>query len=314
MKPSQTQATFSGHNGAIYSAAFSPLLNQWITAGGDGIVAAWDEDGQGSALMHHAQAFYSVACAGEWTIAGTASGEVMFAGHHGSEPARVNAHQQGVFAIVWDGNHLWTGGGDGKLIRWELAGNAWKSIQVFTVPEPSKIRFLCPSPKGMLLGTSGGWLGKLYENQFLSFASNSDAAHYAGIFLPEKEAWIVASGDGHLSVFDETGKSVYRFPAHEGPIYRLVLAGECIWSASRDKRIKSWNVLDLAAQECIAFKSGGHHRSINALALAPKAAGFQMLSAGDDRVARLHNLTRSGFLSTNPQAPTGAPSATDSLG
>ena len=33
----------SGHNGAIYDSCWDNFRHEWLTAGGDGVVAAWSE-------------------------------------------------------------------------------------------------------------------------------------------------------------------------------------------------------------------------------------------------------------------------------
>ena len=304
MERSEANAVFSGHNGAIYDVAHWDAASLWVTAAGDGVVAAWADGGQGKALLHHKEAFFSVATWADWLFAGSASGEVLVAHRDGRLPQRVEAHGKGVFAMMAVAGTLWTGGGEGQILRWQFNDNRWTPDARFAVPDGSKIRTLVPDGGGFLVGTSGGWLGTFDPvSGFSRFAASAPTGHYSAVRIPGKRAWLLAEGDGHLRVHDETGGLVLSLSAHQGPIYRLVVTGDVIWSVSRDKTIKAWNARDLSPADRVAFKSGGHTRWVNALAAAPRASGgWDLVTGGDDRNARLFVLNDSGFRATNPLA------------
>ena len=77
--------------------------------------------------------------------------------------------------------------------------------------------------------------------------------------------------DGHVRVWGKNGEEILAFPAHEGAIYRMAIAQGKLWTASRDKTVKSWSMDD------------GSNRSINALSASTDA----LLFGGDDRMGRL---------------------------
>ncbi len=303
MERSELLAVFSGHSGAVYDAAFWEATGRWVTAAGDGVVAQWNGDGQGTALCHHSSPFYSVATFGDWLFAGSASGEVMVMNRDGRPPQRVEAHAQGVFALVPTADGLWSGGGAGQIRPWAFNGDRWQPGPAFRTPDGSKVRTLHPATDGWLVGTSAGWLGTFTPSTgFTRFRDAPETGHYGAVRARNRAAWVVADGDGHLRAYRDDGELVIAFPAHQGPVYRMVQVGETIWTASRDKSIKAWNERDLTSLDKVSFQTGGHTRSVNALAAAQTPEGWRLLTGGDDRRARLFGLTDSGCLATNPPA------------
>lgn len=303
---------FSGHNGAIYDAAYWHAARKWVTAGGDGVVASWSHAGEGTAELHHNQAFFSVATVGNQLIAGSASGELLIKGS-GAPPQRIEAHDGGIFVLAAAAKGaVFSGGGAGQIHHWRHSGGTWKLRDRFIAPDRSKVRTLLPAPNGWLVGTSAGWLGTLMDGRFNRFVDMPATGHYAAVQLPQREAWLVASGDGHLRVIRFTGEVVYSFPAHQGPIYRLVVTGDVIWSASRDKSVKAWRASDLVPVDKLVFKGGGHTRSVNALAAHRTLDGWELVSGGDDRSARKFELNDWGYRATSPPADDRAARASDS--
>lgn len=159
---------------------------------------------------------------------------------------------------------------------------------------------LVPLGEALLVGTSDGLLGLIKENHFTPFSNATAVAHYAAVDLPKKAAFLTGDADGHLRVYGMDGTLVLAFPAHQGPVYRLVRSGELIWSASRDKSVKAWHVEDLRPIAKIDVGKAMQRRSVNALSLALRPERQELLAGGDNRMALVYQLTRSGYLSTNP--------------
>ena len=75
----ETIQQLSGHQGAIYDVTWADDQSCWLTAGGDGIIAEWAEDGsgEGRAVLHHEQAFYSVSAHQQMRVAGAENGDLF---------------------------------------------------------------------------------------------------------------------------------------------------------------------------------------------------------------------------------------------
>jgi WD40 repeat protein len=109
---------------------------------------------------------------------------------------------------------------------------------------------------------------------------------YDAVFLPQKAVWLTGGRDGHIRVWSKEGKALLATPAHEAAIYRIAVHGNLIYTASRDKTVKSWNVGDLSFVSKWSHMNGGAKRSVNALTIGGTNQD-QLLSAGDDRMIRI---------------------------
>ena len=289
MGTNETTVHLSGHQGAIYDACWDVASQTWLTAGGDGIIAEWPSNGQGegSALLHHQKAFFSVSSHGAARAAGTENGELFrWKDGDAATATRIEAHRNGLFALAWmpDGRLL-TGGGDERILMWEdsrLCGE-WR------IPGAQKIRCIVLHQKQAFVGTTSG-KGYLFQwnQQDSTFERMGDVGGhsggcYAAVWHPLKQAWITGGRDGHLRVWRFDQGEILAFPAHEGAIYRMAIAGDELWTASRDKTLKAWRLSDLSPVRKVTHSTGGSARSLNALA----QSGQAILFGGDDRLGRL---------------------------
>lgn len=292
MGTNETTVHLSGHQGAIYDAWWDAESQTWLTAGGDGIIAEWAADGRGEghALLHHEKAFFSVSSLGTQRVAGTENGELFrWTSSHPASATRIEAHRNGLFALAWmlDGRLL-TGGGDERILMWDgsrLRGE-WR------IPGAQKIRCIVRHENDLFIGTTSGpghlfsWNAEADSLTHVKELAGHSGGCYAAVWHPQKHAWITGGRDGHVRVWRADQGELLAFPAHEGAIYRMAIAGDQLWTASRDKILKTWGLADLSPSRKITHRNGGSARSINALAHSEKA----ILFGGDDRLGRLYNL------------------------
>ncbi|MFT5170735.1 MAG: WD40 repeat protein, partial [Candidatus Marinamargulisbacteria bacterium] len=88
---------------------------------------------------------------------------------------------------------------------------------------------------------------------------------------------ISADRSGGIQVRDKEGASLVAIAGHEESVTALVVAGDTLWSASRDKSIKSW---DLNSGSCVGTIVG-HSGGINAMT---KVGQFLVTGSGDETV------------------------------
>ena len=75
-------------------------------------------------------------------------------------------------------------------------------------------------------------------------------------------------------------------PIHQSAVYRGLIHEGLLYTCSRDKSVKAWNIQDLELQ----FKLDTHHaRSVNAMALGG-AKALQLATGGDDKLLKVFNL------------------------
>ena len=316
------QAVLAGHQGAVYDAVWHAQSGRWVTAGGDGVVAAWDPaspEPAGEAWLHHSQPFFSLGTDGDWMHAGTDQGE-WWSWRPGEQagPRRLLAHARGLFVLTpIPPGVLYTGGGDGRFARWEWDGAQWQAAGAWSIPTdsaptptaaPPKIRCLAPGPGTLLVGTAQhGWgIWDVARSHWHHW--QADGGAYCALWLAQKSAWLLGGRDGHLRVQHGPAGSVREvvaFPAHQGTVYRLVATDRALWTASRDRTLKAWHPTTLAPLTRLERVATGHTRSVNALAARPlpylaespsdattpshvTPVDWQLLSGGDDRRAHLH--------------------------
>lgn len=289
MGTNETTLHLSGHQGAIYDAFWDAHSETWLTAGGDGIVAEWPRNGKGEgrALLHHEKAFFAVSAHKGRRVAGTENGELFrWKTSESTEAQRLQAHANGLFALAWTASGLLiSGGGDERVVVWNDKGqqSEWR------LPGAQKIRCIVPQGERIFIGTTAGQAHTTSVDELMTShpAALSLTGHaggcYAAMWHPKKEAWMSGGRDGHVRVWGKDGEEILAFPAHEGAIYRMAIAQGKLWTASRDKTVKSWSMDDLSPLQKITLKNGGSNRSINALSASTDA----LLFGGDDRTGRL---------------------------
>mgnify|MGYP002628835623 FL=1 len=285
METNDKERTLSGHQGALYDAAWNSTTQEWVTAGGDGVVAKWsfDDPTAGQAVLHHEKAFFCICLNGDGLVAGTEDGELFFLDSKGSV-IRWSAHRGGVFALLLHTNgRIYSGGGDGRVLEWtdgKLTGE-------WALSSPDKIRTLVAHGSSIFVSSSNGE-GRLWNPADTAGLAGAPAMGfhegglYAAIFIAAKNVWITGGRDGHLRVWDETGESILSLPGHEGAIYRMQRTGDLIWTASRDKTVKCWSVDSLQPLAKWTHRNGGCRRSVNALICGGPNLEW-MLAGGDDR-------------------------------
>lgn len=294
MQTDHTMTRWTGHNGAIYDLVYWAERGNWVSAGGDGLVVAWSEAGEGTGIFHHHEAFFSVGLWGQDLVAGTASGDA-FVLQDGS-PRRWKAHERGTFAFATttDGALL-TGGGDGSGNLWGRGakgeilnlGAAWDR------PAGGKIRGFFAGPEGQTLVASSDGTARFLSLQARELSSpiaRHEGGVYCAVWLGAKSVWLTGGRDGHIRVSRANGTEILALPAHEGSIYRMCQVGPQLWTAGRDKCIKIWDLDTLQPLRRLEARSGAHTRSVNAMACRDAGAD-EVVSGGDDRVVIRHILT-----------------------
>lgn len=289
MQTKDKHSILSGHQGALYDSAWNSIAEEWLTAGGDGVVAKWsfDNPNVGQAVLHHEKAFFCVCVNEDGLVAGTEDGELFFLNNSGSV-RRWPAHRGGVFALLKHTNQkIYSGGGDGRVLEWTEG----KLTREWSFSSATKIRTLVAHGNSIFISTSNG-KGHLWnpnDNASLDNA-NQLAFHegglYAALFIQEKEVWVTGGRDGHLRVWDSKGSEILHIPAHEGAIYRMQRTGDLIWTASRDKTVKSWSMDSLKPISKWTHRNGGCRRSVNALSIGGPNLEW-ILAGGDDRKGQL---------------------------
>jgi WD40 repeat protein len=286
MHAQHPQNVLRGHQGAVYDLAWDGNHPGWVSAGGDGVVARWalgSEDGQ--ALFHHAAPFFAVSVWNGDAVAGNSTGELFL--KTGADHAVSRLHESPVFSLFVDAqNRLWSGDGSGRICRWERTANGMAATLDLTTGL-GKIRSIDAHPEGILVAGGTGTWAVLNE---LGKATLEVQAHerscYWARHLASKDVVLSGGQDGLLAVHRGT-EHVLSLPVHQSAVYRGIVVGTSLWTASRDKEVKAWDVMTL---EPLGKLPRPHTRSVNALALGG-GDGTLLATGGDDRSAKVWGLT-----------------------
>lgn len=272
------QTVHRGHQGAVYDVVWEGGNRTWLSAGGDGVVALWalgSEDGQ--AVFHHAAPFF---CVGVWNgdaVAGNSTGEIFL--KTGTTHAVRRVHESPVFSLHVDRqNRLWSGDGSGRICRWERTALGME-VTLDVKTDLGKIRSLDTHPDGILVaGGSGSWAVLTEAGTVALEVQAHERSCYWARYWPSKQV-VLSGGQDGLLVVHHGEDEVLSLPVHQSAVYRGIVAGTTLWTASRDKEVKAWDVQTL---EPLGKLSRPHTRSVNALALGGDD-GTLLASGSDDR-------------------------------
>ena len=282
MIPSAPHLVLRGHSGAVYDLAWDEVAGSWISAGGDGVLAAWIHgEEHGKALAHHTSPFYALTIWKGMVVGGNSTGELFM--HASDGPRIMHIHKAPVFSLYADAHGaLWSGDGEGNLCRWER-GNEGPVVTHQLGTDLGKIRHITAHPSGVIVtGSAGCWM--VIDRDFE--CSNPVHAHarscYWAHHLPSKQAILSGGQDGQLKVH-RGEEEIIALDVHQSAIYRGVLHGDVLWTCGRDRDVKAWN---LSSLDALGKLSHPHARSVNAMVLGGPADAF-LATAGDDRTVKI---------------------------
>lgn len=282
----QVQTKFTGHNAAIFALAPGNDASHFFSAGGDGWIVSWDinEPDLGKVVATAPEQVFSICYLAkqQQIVAGTMNGGIHWLSlHPDTAHKHIAHHKKGTYALLNTPFGLISGGGDGKITRWDVA--AQRSVETLQLSHES-VRCLAWEPTRQLLavGCSDNFISIIDGATFTRvhrFQAHENSV-FSLCFLPNGN--LVSGGrDAHLRLWSSGFDELKALPAHWFTINDLVLSpdGKNLASASRDKTVKIWDVQDLSLIKVFeSVRDKGHVNSVNALVWTQ-----QLLSAGDDR-------------------------------
>ena len=199
---------FKGHDGGVYSVAFTPDQKLLATGSLDNSVALWD----------------------------VATGKLFkqFAGPTG--------HTKQVFAVAVspDGSMLASGSGDNTLKLWDVPLNA----PVKTQPMPDAVRRLALSPDGLKLALAlpGGKITIVSVADFKELAKFDGPAVSKLTWTANGQNLIAGCEDGSLRMINVAKNETTVVGAHRGPVLQVLTPGGIVVSAGGDGTLRTWTL------------------------------------------------------------------------
>jgi WD40 repeat protein len=283
-------AEIVGHSAAVYSLDFDGTYI--YTASADKYVTRWNPytTKQDGLTIKFDFPVYSLSLLKNKNhlIAGLNTGDIhIFDIKKRKEIKFYKQHLSAVFCICV--NHSrgqwYSADADGNIGVWSIEDHSLLALFPFNC---GKIRRLTLNTDGSQLAVAcqDGTI-RLIEtlnfNELKSIHAHKDGASSV-VFDPFNVKRLWSGGkDGMMRIWDLNSNTLIKeFPAHNYVIYDLIASssGEFIFSASRDKTIKVWDVVQQAFIARIDLKSSGHRHSVNALCLLNEDL---FASASDDK-------------------------------
>jgi WD40 repeat protein len=206
----------------------------------------------------------------------------------GHDPAATSSGSVRGIAFDPQGTSLYSGGDDGRIIRWSLpAGDKLGQWEA-----PGRVRALALSPDGKLLASGGpdgvitlwsvpeGKVVKTLEGHRETISSSSKGLS----FSPDGKRLASASIDRTARIWDvQSGKTLHVLEGHTDLVTAVAFNpdGDLLATSSSDKRLVLW---DVASGKPIRILTG--HQNI-VFGIAFSADGSQLLSASRDNILRL---------------------------
>ncbi len=283
----------SGHKACIYALSGAAGPFQFVSGGGDAIVAGWhlDHPHEGQMVARTTGQVFSLASDADAQVvwAGTMQGMLhrLPVGHSGAD-RHIQAHQGGIFAILPSGKKLLTGGEDGCLRIWDAeSGRLDWTLKLAT----KSIRSIDYSParNELAIGSSDHCI-YLLDAEDYSLRHRIDHAHDNSVFtvryLPDNPAFLLSGGrDARLKQWLLDGQPTCQqdLPAHMYTINSIAVqpTGSLVATGSRDKTIRIWETGSLSLLKALErVRDDGHAHSVNALRWLDDT---HLVSASDDR-------------------------------
>lgn len=240
--------TFTGHKDCVYTVIAGAKEDEFISAGGDGLVVQWSlhKPDMGQLLAKMEQSVYALCYLPEYQLLAVAQNyEGIFLINRGKNEIMATASWKAapIFDMLYDGEKLWAASGDG-------------SILLFDVPNLQQIGHIRHSVK------SARCLA----------------------YQPHLKHLAVGYSDHHIRIFNtKTGSLLHDVVAHDNSVFTLRYSadGQKLFSGSRDARLKVWGTTQYKEEESVV----AHLFAINHLAISP--SGSYMASCSMDKSIKL---------------------------
>ena len=278
-----------GHAGAIYTcAAYQHFL---FTAGADKIVALWDlnKSTQEKFSIKLSSSCYSLKLISENLLAiGLSNGDLHLIDITLKQEVKFfTQHKTSIFAIQTNPQkkHFYSADTDGNLAVWDLSNLTLLLILPLNCGKIRRIE-VDKTGENIVLSCQDGFV-KIFETQFYNEIYSSKK-HIEGatsaIFHPSNQEVIISGGkDAFLKIYNwKNNQLIKEIPAHNFAIYDILAfeEQEVFVTASRDKSLKTWSLINYSFISKVERKNGGHSHSINDL---EKINNEKFVSVGDDK-------------------------------
>lgn len=282
------KAQYTGYRSSIYAMVDIPGTDQFLSAGGDGWIVAWNKHGQEEDGMLLAQVegkiFALQYCPDHGILlAGDMNGHLYFIDLASKKTIkRLILHKGSIFDILVFGNYALTCGADGFICLIHIEKMLPElSLEV----SRSGLRCLIKNQDHIYIGGSDNAIYRLnwpdlekdpskfeaHGNSVFSLYTDLKGHLYSGGRDALLKKWRIPSMEEELSI-----------QAHWYTINRMAgFQDNHLITASRDKTVRIWNTENMTLIKSLDASKGGHVNSVNNVLVFENEA--TLATCSDDR-------------------------------
>ena len=285
-------SVLSGHQGWVYSGAYSPDGSTILTAGADGTFRLWDSR-SGTALLvvqAHKGNVYDASFSGDGrriVTAGLDRTARIWDAKSGTLLGTLSGHGERVYTARFsaDGRRILTASADRTARIWDATSGAL--IREFRGHEDF-VRAASFSPDGRQIATASfDHTVRLWDAQtgaaLKRLVGHTDRV-YSVQFSPDGRQVLTSSADRTARIWDAaTGMQQLVLLGHTDPVFAAGYSadGTRIATASEDTTVRLWDARSGGTLQVFA----GHQGSVFGAVFAPE--GHAILSVANDQTARI---------------------------
>ena len=289
---------FTAHTGNLYALAVNENEQTVYTSGTDGLVMEWDirEIGKGKIIARIPEAVHCLYIDVEqnYLWIGTSKGNVHVLDLVKKKELKLFAsHTQALFDIKRLGEYIYSAGGDGCLVQYDLQS---LTIQKLVKLSEKSLRCIAVSEELACLAVGASDSNIYFLGKNLEVYDEITAAHSLSVFslaYISQSRYLLSGGrDAMMHVWELKNevKLAHKIPAHNLHVHGLSVqaAGNYILSASMDKTIKIWDAQTF--QLLRVMDKERHQAHVNSINNIAWIGNQKFVSISDDKSVMLWEL------------------------